>query len=138
MQLQLRPLLVLRILTECVPSETPLYTQCAAVMIMNALSKKPVHLTPSRTSMSTTPSPADTVPLASSSSVVAMESGWEGGSRDAHAVVPRTTPMRRRDERWQLDRCMVLRWMSGGVGSRARLRSEEHTSELQSPMYLVC
>src|SRR5437879_9493924 len=28
--------------------------------------------------------------------------------------------------------------LRGVAGSRRRLRSEEHTSELQSPMYLVC
>src|SRR5437879_8137006 len=32
----------------------------------------------------------------------------------------------------------VWRRRAGGRGADARSRSEEHTSELQSPMYLVC
>src|SRR5437763_7425871 len=45
----------------------------------------------------------------------------------------RSTVRRGRD-RWNNLYCEV----HGDVGSLRRVRSEEHTSELQSPMYLVC
>src|ERR1017187_10652133 len=44
-----------------------------------------------------------------------------------------------------LQACRIPLWLAGGSGCRGRRlsrgrgnRSEEHTSELQSPMYLVC
>src|SRR5437763_6412756 len=36
--------------------------------------------------------------------------------------------------RWAACSPLIWRWRTGGVDTR----SEEHTSELQSPMYLVC
>src|SRR5437762_1665630 len=50
--------------------------------------------------------------------------GWDGDQADRRAESPRL-PLRIDDRaRWQ--------------EIEARSRSEEHTSELQSPMYLVC
>src|SRR2546422_4053532 len=42
-----------------------------------------------------------------------------------------------RDELLALERCLVLRVLAQ-IPVRARLRSEEHTSELQSRLHLVC
>src|SRR5437879_8054383 len=35
-------------------------------------------------------------------------------------------------------RCTASLWKGSSCGNRPKTRSEEHTSELQSPMYLVC
>src|SRR5437762_9076727 len=61
---------------------------------------------------------------------------WYGHHRDLHSF-----PTRRSSD-LNVRRSGVQRWSGGGLvlrpGPHGRRRSEEHTSELQSPMYLVC
>src|SRR5437879_9131788 len=52
-------------------------------------------------------------------------------------LFPYTTLFRSR-QRFSRDAEFRSGGRTGGLARRLRVRSEEHTSELQSPMYLVC
>src|SRR4051794_41224040 len=55
-------------------------------------------------------------------------------------LFPYTTLFRSRhaDQPLDLDLCRIEEIIVVGLGFRRQLRSEEHTSELQSPVHLVC
>src|SRR5437762_10717863 len=65
---------------------------------------------------------------------------WAGGAR-THAALPRAADRARRSEEpaaGRGDRGAAAAGAGERVHRHAAPRSEEHTSELQSPMYLVC